>query len=104
MAFFETRAVEVVGRKFPQILLIHANRLNAGLMPDLPTMFRRRGYALVSLDEALANPACSLPDDYAGDSGFSWIHRWSRTKGLPPKGEPGPPAEAPRPTAVVFRP
>ncbi|HVY67204.1 MAG TPA: polysaccharide deacetylase family protein [Gammaproteobacteria bacterium] len=91
VAFFETRAVEVVGREFPQILLIHANQLNADLMPDLLTMFRRRGYAFVSLDEALADPAYSLPDDYAGNNGFSWIHRWSRTKGLPPKGEPEPP-------------
>lgn len=24
-------------------------------------------------------------------NGFSWIHRWSRTKGLAPMGEPDPP-------------
>jgi peptidoglycan/xylan/chitin deacetylase (PgdA/CDA1 family) len=92
VAFFEQRSIDVVGREFPQVLLLHASQLNADLMPDLLDMFRRRGYAFVSLNAALADPAYSLPDTYAGRGGFSWIHRWSRTKGLPPKGEPDPPA------------
>ena len=91
VAFFEERSVEVVGREFPQILLIHANQLNADLMPDLLAMFRRRGYTFVSLEQALADPAYRLEDGYAGRNGFSWIHRWSRTKGMKPKGEPEPP-------------
>jgi peptidoglycan/xylan/chitin deacetylase (PgdA/CDA1 family) len=91
-AFFEARSIEVVGREFPQVLLLHANQLNADLMPDLLAMFRRRGYTFVSLDRALADEAYRLPDDYAGRGGFSWIHRWSQTKGMPPKGEPDPPA------------
>ena len=92
VAFFEARSIEVVGREFPQVLLIHANQLNADLMPDLLAMFRRRGYAFVSLERALADEAYRLPDEYVGKNGFSWIHRWSRTKGLPPRGEPDPPA------------
>ncbi|MEZ5287757.1 MAG: polysaccharide deacetylase family protein [Vicinamibacterales bacterium] len=92
VAFFESRSVEVAGRKFPQILLIHASEMNADLMPELLAMFRQRGYAFVTLDEALADPAYQLRDGYVGRGGFSWIHRWSRTMGLPPKGEPDPPA------------
>ncbi len=91
VAFFESRAIEVVGREFPQILLIHANELNADLMPDLLAMFRRRGYTFVTLEDALADEAYALPDGYVGRGGFSWIHRWSKTKGMPPKGEPDPP-------------
>jgi peptidoglycan/xylan/chitin deacetylase (PgdA/CDA1 family) len=91
VAFFETRSVEVVGREFPQVLLIHANELNADLMPDLLAMFRRRGYSFVTLDRALADDAYRLPEEYVGRNGFSWIHRWSRTKGMAPKGEPDPP-------------
>lgn len=92
VAFFEQRSIEVVGREFPQILLLHANQLNADLVPHLLAMFRRRGYTFVSLDRALADDAYGLPDEYAGRSGFSWIHRWSKTKGMKPKGEPDPPA------------
>jgi len=91
VAFFESRAVEVVGHEFPQILLIHANELNADVMPQLLEMFRRRGYRFVSLEEALRDPAYQLPEDYIGRGGFSWIHRWSRAKGMPAKGEPDAP-------------
>ena len=90
--FFEKRSVELAGREFPQILLIHDNQLNADLMPDLLDMFRRRGYRFVSLDEALADEAYKLPEKYVGPGGFSWIHRWSKTKGMPGKGEPDPPS------------
>lgn len=91
-AFFESRSVEVVGREFPQTLLIHANELNADVMPDLLAMMKRRGYGFVSLREALRDEAYRLPDEYVGPGGFSWIHRWSKTKGMKPKGEPDEPA------------
>ena len=90
VSFFEARAVEVTGREIPQILLIHANQLNADLMPELLAMFRRRGYEFITLEQALADPAYDLPEEYVGPGGFSWIHRWSMTKGLAPKGEPEP--------------
>lgn len=90
-AFFEARSVEVVGREIPQVLLIHASEMNADLMPDLLAMFTRRGYRFVTLDQALADPAYRLPENYVGGGGFSWIHRWSRAKGMPNKGEPEPP-------------
>jgi peptidoglycan/xylan/chitin deacetylase (PgdA/CDA1 family) len=91
-AFFEARSVEVVGREFPQTLLIHASQLNADAMPELLGMIRRRGYRFVSLETALRDEAYRLPDEYYGPGGFSWIHRWSKTKGMPPKGEPNEPA------------
>jgi peptidoglycan/xylan/chitin deacetylase (PgdA/CDA1 family) len=92
VAFFEGRSVEVTGHEIPQILLIHASQMNADLMPDLLAMFRRRGYTFVSLNRALSDPAYKLPDDYVGPHGVSWIHRWSKTKGMANRGEPDPPA------------
>ncbi len=91
VAFFEGRSVEVVGREFPQILLVHASQLNADSMPAMLAMFKRRGYRFVSLEEALKDDAYRLPDEYYGKGGFSWIHRWSKTKGMAPKGEPDEP-------------
>jgi peptidoglycan/xylan/chitin deacetylase (PgdA/CDA1 family) len=90
-AFFEARSKEVVGREFPQTLLIHASQLNADAMPELLAMMRRRGYEFVSLETALRDAAYRLPDEYYGTGGFSWIHRWSKTKGMAPKGEPDEP-------------
>jgi peptidoglycan/xylan/chitin deacetylase (PgdA/CDA1 family) len=91
VAFFERRSVEVVGGEFPQILLLHANELNSRAMPDILAMFRRRGYRFVALGEALEDGAYRLPENYVGPGGFSWIHRWSMTKGMPNKGEPDEP-------------
>ena len=89
--FFERRSVEVFGRGIPQILLIHASAMNAELLPELLGMFSRRGYRFVSLSTALADEAYRSPEEYAGRGGFSWIHRWSRTKGMAAKAEPDPP-------------
>jgi peptidoglycan/xylan/chitin deacetylase (PgdA/CDA1 family) len=109
--FFERRSVEVLGQEIPQILLIHASQMNADLMPDLIAMFRRRGYRFVTLAQALKSPAYRSPDAYAGKGGFSWIHRWSQTKGMPGKSEPEPPewvmrafAERAAPPAASSRP
>ena len=90
VAFFEQRSVEVTGHEVAQILLIHANQLNADLMPELLEMFRRRGYTFVTLEQAMKDPAYQLPESYAGRNGFSWIHRWSVTRGMTPRGEPEP--------------
>ena len=70
VAFFEQRSVEVVGREIPQILLIHASQLNADLMPGLLEMFRRRGYSFISLQQALADEAYRLPEEYAGPTAY----------------------------------
>ncbi len=90
--FFEKRSVEVTGHEIRQILLIHASQLNADAIPDLLAMIKRRGYTIVTLDRALEDPAYRLPEEYVGPGGFSWIHRWSKTKGMPGKGEPEEPA------------
>ncbi|HKQ97917.1 MAG TPA: polysaccharide deacetylase, partial [Candidatus Polarisedimenticolia bacterium] len=45
------------------------------------------------LEEALADPAWSLPDDYVGPNGPSWLHRIAVARGAPSrmKDEPDPP-------------
>jgi peptidoglycan-N-acetylglucosamine deacetylase len=91
VAFFERRSVEVVGREFPQIMLLHASELNSRMMPDILAMFRRRGYRFIALGEALQDGTYRLPETYVGPGGFSWIHRWSMSKGMPNKGEPDEP-------------
>ncbi|HLW76635.1 MAG TPA: polysaccharide deacetylase family protein [Bryobacteraceae bacterium] len=82
IAFFEVRSKEVTGREIPQILLLHANQMNADTMPRTIAMLKRRGYQFISLDEALKDKAYNLPDNYVGTGGFSLIHRWAKTKGL----------------------
>ena len=95
VAFFEQRGREVTGSDIPQILLLHANQLNADSLPALLKMLRARGYEFISLQQALRHPAYQLEDGYTGPGGFSWIHRWAKAKGIAGtgKGEPEPPKE-----------
>jgi peptidoglycan/xylan/chitin deacetylase (PgdA/CDA1 family) len=90
-AFFERLSIDVLGYEVKQTLLLHANPLNADYLDELAAMLRRRGYAFITLEQALADPAYRLPDTYAGPEGLSWLHRWSLGKGMTMKREPREP-------------
>ena len=88
VAFFEEYSVEVVGREMPQVLLLHANALNADHLGEVLFMLEDRGYEYVSLEEALSDPAYALADGYIGPRGLSWLHRWALGKGMEIRMEP----------------
>jgi len=91
--FMERLSRDTFGREIPQILLIHANDLNAECLDAMLTRLEARGYRIVPLEEALRDPAYATPDDYVGPAGVSWLHRWSIHLGLPMRlrEEPDPP-------------
>lgn len=97
--FFERRSVEVVGYEIKQVLLLHANLLNADYFDQLAGMMKRRGYTFITLDQALADPAYQLRDSYTGRQGLSWLHRWALSKGMRMKQEP----REPEFIAMLFR-
>src|SRR2546430_4603473 len=88
--FFEKLSVDSLGYEVKQTLLLHASDLNADHFDDLVLMMKRRGYAFISLEEALKDKAYELPDAQA-TKGLSWIHRWRLAKGLPLQMEPSEP-------------
>lgn len=81
--FFERNAVELFGRSIAQVLLVHANRLNADWFGELADEFASEGRAFVSLEAALADPAYDSADEWTGSGGISWLHRWALAKGVP---------------------
>jgi peptidoglycan/xylan/chitin deacetylase (PgdA/CDA1 family) len=85
--FFERLSTETFGREVRQVLLVHANEINADRFDELAAMMKRRGYMFVTLEEALKDPAYSEPDALY-KNGVSWIHRWRAAKGLAQKWEP----------------
>ncbi|HEV7891682.1 MAG TPA: polysaccharide deacetylase family protein [Pyrinomonadaceae bacterium] len=88
--FFEKLSAETFGREVRHVLLLHANEINADRFDELAAMLKRRGYAFVTLEEALKDPAYTEPDALY-KSGVSWIHRWRMAKGMPEKREPRSP-------------
>ena len=82
VAFFEHNSRELFDREIPQVLLVHANRLNADHFGALAERLAERGYRFVSLEEVLEDPAYDSPDSYTGPAGLTWLHRWALTRGV----------------------
>jgi peptidoglycan/xylan/chitin deacetylase (PgdA/CDA1 family) len=81
-AWYETRSQLVFGRQIRQILLLHADTLNADTFPRLARMIRRRGYRFITIDEAMTDPAYRSRDTWIQGGGVSWIERWGVTRGM----------------------
>jgi peptidoglycan/xylan/chitin deacetylase (PgdA/CDA1 family) len=91
--FMEGLSTEMFGREISQILLIHANDINADCLDEMLRRLKASGYRFVTLDQALEDKAYQTKDDYIGMNGPSWLHRWSVSLGLKMKlnQEPDPP-------------
>lgn len=89
--FHEKLSRDVVGYELRQILLLHANSLNADHFGKVVEMMKRRGYQFISLEEALQDKAYQLPDTYIGANGISWLQRWAITQGGKYREEPSIP-------------
>lgn len=83
VGYFEGRSRVLLGYELPQVMLLHANALNADTFDALVAGLRSRGYRFVALDEALRDPAYQRPDAYTGALGTSWLHRWAMAAGKP---------------------
>lgn len=82
-AFHESESRNLFGREIPQILLLHANRLNADWLDELSVALKRRGYRYVSIAEAMKDPAYATEDRFIGNRGPTWFERWAVTLGKP---------------------
>ncbi len=91
--FFEDLTLRVFDRPIRHVLLVHANLLNADVVRDWAAVLRARGYAFVTLERALADPAYLTADPYVSRNGISWLHRWLYAKAGATrlKEEPDPP-------------
>jgi hypothetical protein len=89
--YYERLSIEVLGYEIRQILLLHANPLNADHFDALAQMMTRRGYSFISLERALEDEAYGQPDPYLGPQGLSWLLRWALGKGMNPPDEPREP-------------
>jgi len=87
-AFSEAQSLRVLDREPAQVLMLHANALNADYLDELVAMLKRRGYGFVSTEVALRDPAYRSRDTYTGREGLSWLQRWAITRGMEPGREP----------------
>ena len=84
---------QVFGYEPPQVMLLHANRLNADTMEQLLALFEAKHYGFVSLEKAQSDPAFRTPDYFVSQYGPMWGYRWAAERHLKVDGklEPEPP-------------
>src|ERR1700736_4113584 len=87
-AYSEQLAKQTIGYEPKQILLLHANQLEADHIGDLLEVMRKRGYRFITLEDALSDQAYGLPDTFVGEEGTGWLDQWAITQGKPPQGAP----------------
>jgi peptidoglycan/xylan/chitin deacetylase (PgdA/CDA1 family) len=90
-SYYEKLSNDLIGYEPKQILLLHANQLEAEHIGELLELIRKRGYRFVTLENALGDQAYGLPDTYVGEEGTSWLDHWAITRGQPPLGAPSAP-------------
>jgi peptidoglycan-N-acetylglucosamine deacetylase len=78
---------QVLGYEPPEVMLLHANRLNAETINAILLQFEERGYRFVTLTEALSDPAYRIPDTYITKFGMMWGYRWARERGVKVNGK-----------------
>jgi len=86
--YYEKFSKDLIGYEPKQIILLHANWLEADHIGELLDLLRKRGYQFVTLQDALSDSAYSLPDEYVGEEGTSWLDHWAITRGHPPQHTP----------------
>jgi peptidoglycan/xylan/chitin deacetylase (PgdA/CDA1 family) len=87
-SYSEQLSKQMIGYEPKQILLLHANQLEADHISALIELMRKRGYRFITLEDALTDLAYSLPDTFVGEEGTGWLDHWAITMGKPPQGAP----------------
>jgi hypothetical protein len=91
-SFFEDVSRRTIGREIAQVLILHANSLNADRFGAVANAIVRRGYRFVTLADALEDPAYRRADNFVGAPSNSWFSHWEVTAGRRPIPTPVPPA------------
>lgn len=86
--YYEKLSRDLIGYEPSQIILLHANWLEADHIGELLDLLRKRGYQFITLQDALSDAAYSMPDEFVGEEGTNWIDHWAITRGRPPRDTP----------------
>lgn len=81
-AYSEKLSTKLFGREIRQIVLLHANALNADYFGEIAERMKWRGYSFITIDKALQDKAYDSADTYTGGETLNWLARWSVASGL----------------------
>ena len=76
--YYARLSTQIFGREIPQVMLLHANRLNADTLDSILTIFEKLGYRFVALQQVQSDSAYQTPDTYITQYGWMWGYRWAK--------------------------
>lgn len=83
VAYHDDEAKRLFDREIRQVLLVHANALNAHAFGRLADRMTKAGHRFIPLERALEDAAYQSKDTWRGGAGISWLDRWAITRGVP---------------------
>ncbi len=76
--YYASLSARIFGHEIPQVIVLHANRLNAATLDAVLTIFEKLGYRFVTLQQAQSDSAYQTPDTYITQYGWMWGYRWAK--------------------------
>jgi peptidoglycan/xylan/chitin deacetylase (PgdA/CDA1 family) len=81
-------AQQIYGREINHVMLLHGGAFNVVMLPALLDLLEKRGFALVTLDEAQSDPVYAEPLDVAGGGTLLDLAATARHVTPSPRAEP----------------
>ena len=81
LKYYEKLTTTLFSTEMSQIMLTHANQLNADYMDKLLVMLKKHGYTFISQTEALKDAAYNEPVTKFNNWGISWLEKWVLSRG-----------------------
>lgn len=78
--YYENFSLRIFNRQIKHTLLLHFNDLNIDCFNKIINLIKKRGYAFITLDEALNDTAYHIDDKFTGNYGLTWLHRCNLAK------------------------
>lgn len=82
----EAASKRLYGRNIKHVLLLHVGAFQPVMLPHLFELLDRRGYDIVTLQEAQSDPAYSVDPEVELPYGTSYLQQMNLRKGLPSMG------------------
>ncbi len=79
LAYYAQLHQQIFGHEIPQVMVLHANQLNADVIDQVLSVFEEAKYRFVTLEQAQSDPAYQTPEKYPTAYGPMWGYRWART-------------------------
>lgn len=79
LEYFGELNEQIFDHEIPQVMLLHANRLNADALDNVLRVFEKAGYRFVTLQQAQSDGAYKTPETDFTSYGWMWGYRWAKT-------------------------